>query len=103
METETLKTKGDFIMEGKVLDLTMLSEVDVARVKSGFSQFQNNKGVGYFGAVLSKKDVKALNRLFGYVDKRSWIAGALFGIGSTYLYLKCKELKESTDETKDEK
>lgn len=89
-------------MDEKVLDLTMLSDVDADRIKSGFYQFQN-KSVGYFGAVLSKKEVEALNRLFGYVDKRSWIAGALFGIGSTYLYLKCKEHKKSTNETKEEK
>ena len=57
----------------KTLDLTGMSDYEIATIKQGYEHFMNGKDFRYFGAILNKKDLKRVNRAFNYTDTRSWI------------------------------
>lgn len=69
-------------MEGnnKVLDLSVLSDVDFAKVKSGWDKHMSSTVSTYFGQV-DKTSLKYLNRAFNYVDGSSFVKGGLFVTG----------------------
>lgn len=74
-------------MNEKILDMSVLSQADYEKIKTGWEKFNNNNCARYFGYI-DKKDLKNLCRTFNYVDTRSWVAGLLFVpvvIGSAYV------------------
>lgn len=93
-------------MNEKTLDLSALSDIEVAKVKTGLDQFLNDKSkIRYFGAVVGKKDLKKLCKLFGYCDTRSWIGGAICGATAMFggmAYCAYKHKKETLETEKTE-
>ena len=79
----------------KTLDLTGMSDYEIATIKQGYKYFMNGKDIRYFGAILNKKDLKRVNRTFNYVDTRSWISGAIIGAAAVGFYEVYKRAKKN--------
>ena len=79
----------------KTLDLTGMSDYEIATIKQGYKHFMNGKDIRYFGAILNKKDLKRVNRTFNYVDTRSWISGAIVGAAAVSFYEVYKRAKKN--------
>ena len=86
----------------KTLDLTGMSDYEIATIKQGYTYFMNGKDIRYFGAILNKKDLKRVNRTFNYVDTRSWISGAIVGAAAVSFYEVYKRAKKNKDEVKED-
>ena len=86
----------------KTLDLTGMSDYEIATIKQGYKYFMNGKDIRYFGAILNKKDLKRVNRTFNYVDTRSWINGAIVGAAAVGFYEVYKRSKKNKDEVKED-
>lgn len=86
----------------KTLDLTGMSDYEIATIKHGYERFMNGKGFRYFGAILNKKDLKSVNRVFNYTDTRSWISGAIVGAAAVGFYEVYKRSKKNKAEVKEE-
>ena len=86
----------------KTLDLTGMSDYEIATIKQGYKYFMNGKDIRYFGAILNKKDLKRVNRTFNYVDTRSWISGAIVGAAAVSFYEVYKRAKKNKDEVKED-
>lgn len=87
-------------MEGRFLDMSQLSAEEFTEIQSGYNDFINKRCDKYFGYV-DKDVLKTLNRLFNYVDKRSWVAGAIVGGLSVacYMYVKNKNKQQNEKPT----
>ena len=86
----------------KTLDLTGMSDYEIATIKQVYKYFMNGKDIRYFGAILNKKDLKRVNRTFNYVDTRSWISGAIVGAAAVGFYEVYKRSKKNKDEVKED-
>ena len=86
----------------KTLDLTGMSDYEIATIKQGYEYFINGKDFRYFGAILNKKDLKRVNRAFNYTDTRSWISGAIVGAAAVGFYEVYKRSKKKKAEVKEE-
>lgn len=60
--------------EKKLLDLTVLTEEQFARVKRGWDLHNMSSKLSYFGQI-GKNDLKDINRAFNYLDVRSFKKG----------------------------
>lgn len=87
-------------MEGRFLDMSQLSAEEFTKIQSGYNDFINKRCDKYFGYV-DKDTLKTLNRLFNYVDTRSWVAGAIVGGLSVacYMYIKNKNKQQNEKPT----
>ena len=93
-------------MENKFLDMSMCSQEEFERVKNGFDKFINNTDRRRFFGYADKKELKKLNRMFNYVDGRSWFAGVMFipvMVGTTYVGWKIGEAIEKKREEENNK
>ena len=89
-------------MSDKILDCSKLSDYEYEAIKGGFDIFMNPKsGPVCFGGV-QKRDLKHLNRSFGYTDKRSFLKGGLFTVGALWLGNKIKKHLDSKKAEKSE-
>lgn len=86
----------------KTLDLTGMSDYEIATIKQAYKNYVNGKDFRYFGAILNKKDLKYINRAFDYTDTRSWINGAIVGAAAVGLYEAYKRTKKKKAEVKEE-
>ena len=94
--------KEELKMMKRFLDCSELSMQEFTKVQAGYNDFLNNRCDNYFGYV-DKKTLKYLNRVFDYVDGRSWISGALIGGLSVAAYVWCKnQTKEHNEKTSEE-
>ena len=84
------------MLEGRFLDMSQLSAEDFTKIQSGYNDFLNKRCNSYFGYV-NKDTLKTLNRLFNYVDTRSWVSGAIIGSLSVagYMYVKNKNKEQN--------
>jgi hypothetical protein len=89
-------------MSDKILDCSKLGDYEYEAIKKGFDMFMTPKsGPIYFGAVV-KRDLKTMNRNFGYTDKRSFLKGTLFTAGAFWLGNKIKKHLDSKKVEKSE-
>ena len=84
-------------MNEKILDMSVLSQLDYEKVKSGWDKFNTNTCARYFGYI-DKKDMKNLCRTMNYVDGRSFVSGMLFipvVLGCAYVGHKIHKFNEN--------
>ena len=63
--------------EKKLLDLSVLTEEQFAKVKRGWDIHNASSKLSYFGQ-FGKSDLKYMCKVFNYTDMRSFKKGALF-------------------------
>lgn len=82
--------------ETKILDLSNLTDLEIAAIKNGFYKFMNGNGTRYFG-ISNKADLKEVNRIFGYTNKKTLITGIVLGFGCSFVSRKIKSIRSNPD------
>lgn len=76
--------------ENKMLDCSKLNTTEVEAVRRGLTKFMESTKARYFGYV-DKRELKNLNRLFNYTDKRSFLKGSAITVGAFWVGSKIKK------------
>ena len=79
----------------RFLDCSELSMEQFTKIQNGYNDFLNSTNKARYFGYVDKTELKILNRVFGYVDGRSWMSGLLIGVGTTIFCYNYKKLKEN--------
>lgn len=84
--------------ETKFLDLSKLTDPEIAAIRKGFYKFMYSGKHCFFGGV-DKDDLKTLNKAFGYSNKKTLIIGILIGLGCPFVSRKIKSIWNTMNPT----
>lgn len=80
----------------RFLDCSELSMEQFTKIQNGYNCFLNDTNKARYFGYVDKTELKTLNRLFGYCDRRSWFSGFVIGAGVIVLCNSYKKTKEET-------
>lgn len=83
--------------ETKKLDLSKLTDLEIDAIKNGFYKFMNGDGIRFFGGISNKAELKEINRIFGYTNKKTFITGIVLGFGCSFVSRKIKSIRSNPD------
>lgn len=85
--------------ETKILDLSKLTDQEIAAIENGLHRYLNGTGIRFFGGITNKAELKAINKIFGYMNKKTLIVGILIGLGCPFVSRKIKSILNTTNLT----